>query len=173
MLESKLLFDVTQILSRFATGKLLTERQIGNVTSNVVGKYFADWFPKPKDAIEAEKRVDEAKQHIAEANRLIGTLKADLDSQAEQLQTLSNEIDTKRNLAERYAAIAATNEQAMAAFRAELEEGLRRELTAQANRGKRLRQLVSFTVWLLTLILGAALGAYFPQIVNWLRSIAA
>lgn len=173
MLESKLLVDVTQILSRFATGTLLTERQIVNVTNNVVGKYFADWFPKAKDAIEAEKRVDEAKRHIAEANRLIGTLKADLDSQAEQLQKLSNEIDTKRNLAERYAALAATNLQNTAAFRAELEEALRRELTAQANRGKRLRQMVSFTVWLLTLILGAALGAYFPQVVNWLRTIGA
>lgn len=173
MFEPDLLFQVSQILGRFVSGRLLTETQIQGVTHNVVGKYFSEWFPKPKDAIEAEKRVDEAKRHIAEANRLIGTLKADLDSQADQLQKLSADIDAKRNLAERYAAIAAANQETTAAFRAELEDALRRELSEQANRGKRLRQLVAFVVWLITLVLGAALGTYFPQIVQWVRHIGA
>jgi hypothetical protein len=46
-----------------------------------------------------------------------------------------------------------------------MEEALRNELVAQANKGKRLRQSASFIIWLVTLILGAALGVYFPKIV--------
>ena len=167
---SDLLIELTRILTRIITGKLLTDEQIGSLTGSVVGRYFAEWFPEPQDEAEAQRRVDTAKHHIAEATRLIGGLKEDLDAQANQLEELSKEIDEKRTLAERYAAMAATNQQAVAAFRAELEESLRRELSAQANRGKRLRQIASFTVWLVTLIIGAALGAYFPQLVQWVRS---
>jgi hypothetical protein len=168
-----LIIELTRILTRIITGRLLTEEQISGVTGTVVGKYFTDWFPQPQDEVEAVKRVDHAKHHISEATRIIGSLKEDLDSQASQLEILSREINEKRNIAERYAAMAATNEKAVAAFRAELEEALRRELTDQANRGKRLRQIASSTVWLVTLIIGAALGAYFPQIVQWVRSLGA
>jgi chromosome segregation ATPase len=166
-----LFIELTRILTRIITGRLLTEEQISGVTGTVIGKYFTDWFPQPQDEVEAETRVASAKHHIAEATRIIGGLKDDLDSQADQLEKLSQEIDEKRNTAERYAAMAATNEKAVAAFRSELEAALRRELTDQANRGKRLRQLASFTVWFVTLIMGAALGAYFPQIVHWIRSL--
>ena len=171
MFLNDLLVELTRILTRIITGRLLTEEQIRGVTGTVVGQYFTDWFPQPKDEAEAEARVNSAKHHIAEATRIIGGLKADLDSQADQLDRLAQEIDQKRITAERYATLAATNEKAVAAFRAELEEALRSELTAQANRGKRLRQIASFTVWLFTLILGAGLGAYFPQIVQSIRSI--
>ena len=171
MFFNDLLLELTRILTRIITGRLLTEGQIAGVTGTVVGQYFTDWFPQPKDEAEAEARVKSAKHHIAEATRIIGGLKVDLDSQAAQLERLAQEIDQKRVTAERYAAMAATNEKAVAAFRAELEEALRKELTAQANHGKRLRQLASFTVWFFTLISGAALGAYFPQLVQWGQSI--
>lgn len=171
MFLNNLFLELTRIITRIITGRLLTEEQIRGVTGTVVGQYFTDWFPQPKDEAEAEKRVNSAKHHIAEATRIIGGLKVDLESQADELERLSQEIDQKRTTAERYAVMAATSEKAVAAFRLELEEALRTELTAQANRGKRLRQLASFTVWFLTLILGAALGAYFPQLVQWGRSI--
>ena len=41
----------------------------------------------------------------------------------------------------------------------------------ESNGATRLRQLASFAVWFFTLIVGAGLGAYFPQIVQWGRSI--
>jgi len=169
---NNLIIELTRILSRIITGRLLTEEQIGDLTGTVVGKYFTEWFPQPQDEIEAEKRVDSAKHHTAEATRIIGSIKEDLDSQADQLEKLSQEIDQKKSLAERYAAMASANQQTAEAFRAEVENALRRELSVQANRGKRLRQLASFTIWLVTLILGAALGAYFPQIVHWVKSFA-
>jgi hypothetical protein len=172
MLFNDLFVELTRVLSRVVTGRLLTDEQIRSVTGTVVGRYFADWFPRSQEEVEAQKRVERALHHIGEANRIIGGLKDDLDAQAEQLEQFSKEIDEKRQTAERYAAMAATNQQAVAAFRAELEDALRRELSGQANKGKRLRQVASFIVWILTLVLGAALGAYFPEIVAWLRGSA-
>lgn len=48
-----------------------------------------------------------------------------------------------------------------------MESALRQELVAQSERGKTTRQIASFMLWLLTLILGAALGAYFKEIIAW------
>lgn len=49
-----------------------------------------------------------------------------------------------------------------------MENALRKELTEQAEKGKRIRQVISFLFWVLTLILGAALGTYFKEIIAWL-----
>src|SRR2546425_699722 len=124
MFFSNLFLELTRILSRIITGQLLTDEQIGSLTGSVVGKYFAEWFPQPADEVEAEKRVDAAKHHIAEATRLIGGLKEDLEAQADQLEKLSQEIDQKKTLAERYAAMASANQQTADAFRSEVENAL-------------------------------------------------
>ncbi|MBI4596356.1 MAG: hypothetical protein HY730_08280 [Candidatus Tectomicrobia bacterium] len=166
-----LLLELTRVLSRTITGKLLTEEQIHGVTGGVVGRYFSGFFPLPEEELEAQKRVERARRHIAEANRIIGSLRNDLDTQARQLEQLAKEIDEKRQVAKRYSALAETNQEAAAAFRGELEEALRREMLAQANEGKRLRQLASFIMWLITLVLGAALGTYFPQVVEWVSLV--
>lgn len=52
-----------------------------------------------------------------------------------------------------------------------MEKTLKEQLIAQAEKGKRLRQAVSFVIWLVTLILGAALGAYFIPIINYIRGV--
>ena len=49
-------------------------------------------------------------------------------------------------------------------FRAELEAVVRAELRAESERGKRIRQVFSFTTWLITLMVGAGLGAYWTEI---------
>lgn len=51
-------------------------------------------------------------------------------------------------------------------MRMEMERAIREQLIAQANQGKRMRQVASLIVWLVTLVLGAALGAYFDPIVK-------
>jgi hypothetical protein len=150
----------------------MTEEQIKGVTGGVVGKYLADWFPASQQELEAGKRVDVARGHIAEATRIIDGLRIDLEHQAGLLDHLAKDIEEKRQVAERYAALAETNREASAAFRAEIEETLRRELLTQASKGRRLRQVVSFVVWITTLVLGAALGAYFLDIVKWAHSSA-
>ena len=169
MLTTDLAVEVARALSRIISGRLMTEEQIRTVTGGLVGKYFADWFPTSQQELEAGRRVEVARTHIAEATRIIDGLRSDLDHQAGLLDRLAKEIEDKRQIAERYAALAQTNREASAAFRAEIEETLRRELLAQASKGRRLRQIVSFIAWLMTLLLGAALGAYFLDIVKWVR----
>ena len=50
---------------------------------------------------------------------------------------------------------------------------LRDELTQQSEQGKTLRRIVSISIWLFTLIIGAALGAYFIDIVLWVKKVIA
>jgi hypothetical protein len=42
-----------------------------------------------------------------------------------------------------------------------MEETLRKELNAQNEKGKTIRRTVSFTSWLIALVAGAFLGAWF------------
>lgn len=78
----------------------------------------------------------------------------------------------KNKLADRYQTLTETNKETFEAFRQEMEEALRRELTEQANQDKRLRQIASSIIWLVTLIVGAALGAYFKDIVAWIGTFS-
>lgn len=172
MLFNDLAVEILRALTRLVSGKLLTNEQISGVTGNVVGKYFADWFPISQEEATSKERVDRARDHISQATRIIAGLQDDLEVQASQLDTLAREIEEKKTLAERYAMLAKTNQETFAAFKAEMEQALRQELVTQANAGKRLRQVASFVVWLVTLVLGAALGAYLPKIVTLVRGAA-
>lgn len=154
------LIDVARAITQLITGKLLTEGQIKSISRNIVGAHFADWLPTPKEQVEAERRVDVAREHITKANRIILDLQNDLEGQAKQLDAISREMEEKKKLADRYRVLAETNEEIFAAYKAEMEDTIRKELVAQAERGKRLRQLVTLIGWVLTLIIGAFLGAY-------------
>jgi predicted phage tail protein len=160
MLEA-LTLEIGRAVVRFATGKLLTDSQIKSISNNVVGAHIAGWLPTPKEELEAGRRVDAARKHINEASRIILDLQNDLEKQAVQLDELSKEIEEKKKqLADRYKVLAQTNEETFAAFKAEMEQAVRKELIAQANKGKRIRQVAAITVWVITLVVGAALGAY-------------
>jgi hypothetical protein len=148
-------------LSKLIAGKLLTETQIQSVSKHIVGKYFTDLLPTPQKEAEAEERISAAKTHIAEATKIVVSLQNDLEKQANQLELLAREIDEKKQVAERYAVLAKTNQDAFAAFKTEMEETVRKELTAQSEQGKALRRTVSFASWFITLVIGAALGALF------------
>ena len=72
-------------LVRVITGRLFTEEQIDRITSDAVGKYFAGFFPKPKDELEARERVEKARVHILAASAIIGGMQAELEGQNEKL----------------------------------------------------------------------------------------
>lgn len=146
---------------KLITGKLLTESQIQSVSKHVVGKYFADLLPTSENEAEAEKRIASARMHITEASNIISSLQGDLEKQANQLEFLAKEIDQKKQIAERYAVLAQTNQDAFSAFKIEMEETLRNELNAQNEKGKTIRRTVSFASWLIALVAGAFLGAWF------------
>ena len=160
-------------LSRLVSGRLLTETQIKAASAHAVGKYFADFLPEPKDERAARERVEEAQGHISKATAIIGQLQAELGSQTQQLDTVLKELDEKKKLAHRYSVLAATGQEQFSAFKAEMESALRAELHMQSEKGRRLRRTASAILWIMTLVLGAALGAYFKEVVSWLRTIAA
>lgn len=156
-----LIAELVRELSKRATGKLLTEAQVQTLTKSIVGKYFSEWLLTPQREAEAEERISAARIHITEATKIISRLQDDLEKQANQLDLLAKEIDEKKKIAERYAILAQTNQDALTAFKAEMEETVRKELSAQAEQGKGLRKTVSVISGAITLVIGAALGAWF------------
>ena len=48
-------------LSKIFSGKLFTDAQVRNITSNIVGQYFVDWFATPQRELEAEERIANAR----------------------------------------------------------------------------------------------------------------
>lgn len=157
--------DVLRVISQLASSRLLTDEQIRNISHNVVGQYFSDWFATPARERETAEKVELAQKHIAEASDIISAIRADLDTQAEHLNLLVADIAAKKKDAEHYAALAKTNQETFAPFKVELERTIREQLIAQANKDKRLRQVVSSALWFFTLVAGAALGAYFVPLV--------
>ncbi len=153
-------------LVRIITGRLFTEDQIKSITSGAIGKHFADLFPATKDEQEAKDRVEAAQKHISAANSIILEMHENLESQNKSLDALLNEIEKKKKLAEHYSILAKTNQKEFSAFRKEMEESLRNELEEQAAKGRRIRQVSSAMIWLITLVIGAALGHYFENIIG-------
>ncbi len=98
---------------------------------------------------------------MTEASKIISSLQGDLERQANQLDFLGKEIDQKKLIAERYAVLAQTNQEAFSAFKMEMEETLRKELNTQNEKGKTIRRTVSFASWSISLVIGAFLGAWF------------
>ena len=160
-------------LSRAITGRLFTEDQIRSVTKTAIGKYFTDLLPEPADERTARERVEEARVHIGKASAIIGQMQVELSTQSKQLDALLGEVEEKKKLADKYGQLAATNQKQFAAFRAEMEDVLRKELVAQAEKGRRLRQAASFAIWFVTLVLGAWLGTYFKEVLAWGKGMVA
>lgn len=159
----------TQIV-RTLTGALYTDGEIKRITRGATGKYLEEFFPATKDEQDAQNRIMSARNHIEAAGTIIRDMQDDLEAQDRQLNELLSTIDEKKKLADRYQTLAATNKEAFKAFREEMENALRNELTEQANQGKNLRQIASAIIWIVTLIVGAALGSYFKDIVTWFGS---
>ena len=126
------------------TGKFFTDESNLLISKNVVGAYFADWLPIPKDEVEAKQRVEQARLYITEASQIISSLQGDLNNQAQQLDQIIREIEEKKKVANHYATLAETNQKAFGAFKVEMEEAIRKELQAEAEKGKKARQVVSF-----------------------------
>lgn len=160
-------------LFKAVTGRLFTEAQIKSVSANAIGKYFADFLPEPKDERAARERVEEAREHIAKATQIIASLQSELGTQTQQLDAVLKELEEKKQLAQQYQALATAGQEQFAALRAQMEIALRQELLAQSEKGKRPRRVASAILWIVTLVLGAALGTYFKDVVQWLRVIAA
>ena len=161
----------TQVI-RGLTGQLFTKDQIRQITRHSLGRYFEALFPEDEEELDRAERLAAAQTHIESASRIMAEMRVELDAQTETLNRLLGEIDEKKSLAEKYGALAETNQEAASAMRMEIEEAIGQELTRQSSQGRTVRRLVSAFLWILTLILGAALGAYFKDIVGWFSRLS-
>lgn len=166
-LFSKMLVE----LIRLYTGRMFNESEIRQITSHTVGKHFKDFFPIPEDEQNAKIRVTEAQAHIAKAGQFIASMQDDLNKQSLALDNLLIEIEEKKKIADKFRHLANTNKQQFQAFKEEIEETIRGEIIAQSEKGKAIRRLTSFFVWIITLFIGAGLGTYFKDIVAWAQTI--
>ena len=167
--------DILQLITteiiRILTGRLFTQEQIRLVSKHAVGRYFADFLPEPNDERMARERVEEALEHITHASNIITQLQVELGAQTQQLDAVLREIEQKKQLATKYEELAKTGKEQFSAFRSEMEAVLRRELETQSEKGKTARKIVSALLWVVTLVLGAALGTYFKEVIDWMRYI--
>lgn len=113
--------------ARMLSGRLLTSDQIGGITSTIVGKYFADWFPEPEEEVEARRQIQLAQHHLVQAQSIIADLRKEAEEQAKQLEGLEAALHQKKELAEHYAALAAAGQDTSRAFRSEMETVIRQE----------------------------------------------
>ncbi|MBU1156931.1 MAG: hypothetical protein KJ921_13825 [Proteobacteria bacterium] len=165
-----ILLPLFEAVFRALTGRLFTQQQIKSITSHTIGKYFSDFFPTPKEDRDARQKVEEAREHIATASNIIGDIQKDLEGQEQKLSALLEDVEKNKGLADHYRTLAETNGEKFKAFRTEMEEALRNELTKQAENGRRRRQIAAIAIWLFTLFSGAVLGTYFKDIWKWVYS---
>lgn len=160
-----LYYELSIQIFRILTGQLFTQKQIKDITEHAVGRYFKDLFPETAYLDRSEK-IAIAQNNISTASNIIAELKLDLDAQVETLNQLLEEIKEKQDVAQQYEELAKTNKDAARAVRAEIENSIRHELEIQSNKNRNIRRISSIIIWLLTLIAGGALGAYFKDIVG-------
>ena len=165
---SLLLSEIFNELIRSITGRLFSESDIKQITNHSLGRYFSSLFPEDPDTSSSKEKIIEAKNHIRSAVEIVDTLKRELNAQSETLDQLTSEIEEKKKTAERYTNLANTNSQAADAIRDEIRASIRDELVSQSETGRTIRRIASLVIWSLTLILGAALGNYFDEILSFL-----
>jgi hypothetical protein len=163
---TELLLEINVQVIRALTGRLFTKEQIDAITKHSVGKLLADFFPADEQEKDAIQRVQEAELHISRASQIVLELQSTLKARSETLQQMITEIEEKKKVADNYAAMASATEAQVSAIRIEIERVVRKELVDQANKNRRVRQAASAILWVVTLVAGAALGAYFPRIVQ-------
>jgi hypothetical protein len=166
-----LMVELSTQLIRIATGSLFTQEQIRGITSHAVGKYFSELFPADEAEVDAQEKVKRATEHITKAASIVRGLQTDLAGKTATLNQLIKDIEEKEKTAAQFAALANANSATVAAIRAQLEEAVRKELITQSAQGRTVRRMASAILWVVTLVLGAALGAYFPILVSWASSL--
>jgi hypothetical protein len=159
MPTTDLLVEALAELSKLITGKLLTEAQLEAASKNIVGRYFSDFLATPQKEVEAKERIEKARLHISEASAIISSIHSELEDQAAKLELLVKDIEEKKQLADRYATLAKTNQEYITALKAEMEDSVRQGLLAQSEKHKFRRQLMALLVFVL--------GAVFSSLVQF------
>ncbi len=149
------------------TGRLFTQKQIGDIAKSVISISFSPDAPDPADPTAAQERFDEARVHFAKANAIITDMQEELTQQSNKLGELHVEVATQKNLAAEYGRLAALSKEDSSAVRGAFEEAVRNGIAAEAEKGRTSRRIASAIWAVVTLVGGAWLGAYFKEIPSW------
>lgn len=163
---STVMSELLKILSQQITGRILTEQQIQSITENVIGQYFSELLPTSKRDLESQERIAAAKTHIEEATVIISGLQKDLDHQIIQLDALSQEIDERKQDVEGYRRLSEVGQEGLFVLRKEMEESIRKELLAQAEKGKFARKVTWFSSLIIATLSGVILKIYLEPIIK-------
>jgi hypothetical protein len=146
--------EILAELSKIITGKLLTDAQIIAASKSIVGSQFLDFLAPTQKEVEAKERIENARRHISEASTIISSIQNELEDQATKLDFLVKEIEEKKELADRYATLAKANEESFRAYRAEMEDTVRKELIAQSEKHKNLRKVLAIFLFIFSAVFG-------------------
>lgn len=161
------LSPITIAISKIITGQLFSEEEIERLSKHTIGKHFKELFPVNENDQDIGSRVNNAQKHIAAAGSIVSSLQQDLTKESENLDLILEDIKAKKIEFEKYQELAEIDKKKIDHLKAEMQTTLRNELTNQSNKGKWGRRFL----WVMTLLIGAALGAYFKDIVAWLTQI--
>jgi hypothetical protein len=168
----RVLEEVFNIILSAVSGSLFSATQIRSISVSAAGLGVRFVFPGGEVDENLGEKIEQARAHIASASGIVHELSEGLETRAKALDELIARVEEKKKEADHFSAIADANAATLAAFRSEIELAIRTELEARDKQGRLIRQLASAIVWIVTLILGAALGAYFLPIVAWAQSLA-
>jgi hypothetical protein len=152
-------------------GVLLPAKYRGDFLDTAIRKALARAGLGDFDELENEQRVrqkaQEARRHIETASTLLTEMQVSLAEQTSQLDAVLREAEEKKKLAEQYGQLVDLREEQIAALRKELEVTFRQEL----KKGRKFRIAAKLMGWVLTLLLGALLGAWasnhYSEIASW------
>lgn len=116
-----------------------------------------------QDQISIQDRTERASKLIMEAGIIITDLQKELTENNNQLNEIVSNIQLKREEAEHWRALASTNQQLANALIKEIEQRVGNEIRKQLERDKNRRRIISIIVWIITLLLGAFLGAIVQE----------
>jgi hypothetical protein len=155
-------------LASFTPGLgIVSDALLSSVAESLANEVFAKLIREKvlgADEQDIRDRAKVAAARIDEASTIISDIQTELSARSSELDKLMGLIEERQNEAMHWGNLASVNEEMASAFTKELEKGVREQLRAELNKGKRRRQVVSLIWWIFTLLIGAIVGAIVQQL---------
>jgi len=152
---------VSAALGPTLTNQVLTS-VVTDVAREIVDKFVRERFTESQ-AKDIRDRAKEAAVRIEEASKIISELQFELQSKNAELEQLMDVVAKRQDEATHWANLANVNEELASSFTRELEKRVREQLRAELDKGKQRRQILGIISWVVTLLIGAVVGAIVQE----------
>ncbi len=112
---------------------------------------------------DIHERANQASEHLKSAGKILTELQIQLSDQNDELTNLLNSIDTNKREAEEWKRLASANEESAAFLLEKLQQRTKENTLAELKRDRPKRILRTISSFLITLLIGAVVGALFQQ----------